>query len=388
MNFFNEMDFSRFTLKKYYRGRGVFFDFNLKDYTGHSGKSFTGFASIKTFLERNSDRIICLTLDQTPDFHEEGEKLVVNLRAYQNFWRTIAQNSRNRFQAFLAQKTKHYSEEDKKQVIAKSTEQEIVENINPTILEKIRSTKNPDVVDMEQVIVVNDQNKKMVFEEILKGNYSSDFWDLLKTKEPQLTDTLAAAQLQIHRKKVVDELNQRLATGNFSETSGDDSWQKWIYKHNWLFGVNYQEPIQKVKINVTGVMPDFIFPTLDGFVDILEIKLPSKEVIVEDASHAGSWVWSPDSNYAIGQVVNYLCEIDRLKLEIEKEIERVHQKRISVLKPRAFILIGRSDNWTTNKKEGLRKLNDSLHKIEFLTYTDLSQRGEALIESALKTYAD
>jgi len=40
-------------------------------------------------------------------------------------------------------------------------------------------------------------------------------------------------------------------------------------------------------------MPDFIFPTLDGFVDILEIKLPSKEVIVEDASHAGSWYGRP-----------------------------------------------------------------------------------------------
>lgn len=120
-----------------------------------------------------------------------------------------------------------------------------------------------------------------------------------------------------------------------------------------------------MKINITGVMPDFIFPTLDGFVDILEIKLPSKEVIVEDANHAGSWVWSPDSNYAIGQVVNYLCEIDEFKSAIEKEIERVHQKKISVLKPRAFILIGRTDNWEKDKKEGLRKLNDSLHKIEF-----------------------
>ena len=377
------MDFSKFKLKKNYHGKEVFFDFVLKDHTGHGGKAFKGFASIKTFLEDNSDRAIYLTLDQTADFHEENEKIVVNLQAYQAFWRTIAQSSQNRFQAFLAQKLKHFSEEDKKQVIAESTEQEIVENINPDILEKIRSTKNPDIVDMEQVIVVNDQNKKLVFEEILKGNYPNEFWDLLKTKEPQLTDTLAAAQLQIHRKKIVEELNLRLATGNFPETSGDDSWQKWIYEHNWLFGVIYQEPIEKAKINIAGVMPDFVFPTLDGFVDILEIKLPSKEVIVEDASHTGSWVWSPDSNKAIGQVVNYLCEIDRLRLEIEKEIERVHLKKILVLKPRAFILIGRSDDWTTNKKEGLRKLNDSLHKIEFLTYTDLSQRGEALVENLM-----
>lgn len=58
------------------------------------------------------------------------------------------------------------------------------------------------------------------------------------------------------------------------------------------------------------------------------------------------------------------------------------------MKPRAFVLIGQSDSWKADKKEGLRKLNDSLHGIELLTYTDLLKRGEALVESALRTYAD
>ena len=97
-------------------------------------------------------------------------------------------------------------------------------------------------------------------------------------------------------------------------------------------------------------------------------------------------MWSTKSNYAIGQVVNYLCEIDRLRLEIERQIDTVYRKKVSVLKPRAFILIGQSNNWTPDKKDGLRKLNDSLHGIEILTYSDLSKRGEALVESALKTY--
>jgi hypothetical protein len=96
---FDKMDFARFTFKKNYHGREVLLDFVLKAHTGHSGKSFTGYSSIKTFLEENPDRIIYLTLDQTPDFYEEGVKIVVNLRSYQVFWRTIAQNSRNRFQA-------------------------------------------------------------------------------------------------------------------------------------------------------------------------------------------------------------------------------------------------------------------------------------------------
>lgn len=381
------IDFSRFIYSKRYDQKEIFFDFSLATLTGHNGKSFKGFASVKTFLEKNPDRTIYLTLDQVLDFCEVDGKLVINLKAYQDFWKTIAQNSQNRFQAFLAQKLKHYSEEDKKKVIAKSTELEITENINPEILAKLRSVSAPEIVEKGQVIVVDDQNKKHILEEILKRGYSKEFWDLLSTTEPQLTDSLSAARLQIHRKKIVEELKQRLVTGNFQETAGDDSWQKWIYQHNWLFGINYQEPIQKVKINITGVMPDYIFPTLDGFVDILEIKLPSKEVIDEDLGHPGSWKWSPESNSAIGQVVNYLCEIDRLKLEIERQIETVYHKKICVLKPRAFILIGKTDGWTADKKEGLRKLNDSLHGIEVLTYSDLSMRGEALIESALQAYS-
>ena len=89
-------------------------------------------------------------------------------------------------------------------------------------------------------------------------------------------------------------------------------------------------------------MPDYLFPTVDGFVDILEIKLPKHEVIKADASHSGAWMWSPETNKAIGQVINYLAEIDRLRLEIEKRIKSVYELNISLLKPRAYTLIGNS----------------------------------------------
>lgn len=127
-------------------------------------------------------------------------------------------------------------------------------------------------------------------------------------------------------------------------------------------------------------MPDYLFITTDGFVDVLEIKLPSMEVIVKDGSHNGSWVWSSDANKAIGQVVNYISEIDRLQLEIERQIQKEHDN-VSVLKPRAYILIGNSKDWNKEKKEGLRKLNHSLHGIEVITYHNLTQRGLLFIEA-------
>ena len=49
-----------------------------------------------------------------------------------------------------------------------------------------------------------------------------------------------------------------------------------------------------------------------------------------------------------------------------------------MLKPRAFILIGKNDGWDISKKEGLRKLNHVLHGVEVLTYSDLVKRGRNL----------
>lgn len=230
------------------------------------------------------------------------------------------------------------------------------------------------VVDPDAVIIT-DENKVAYIKKIIAAGYNREVWENLAELNPSLITKLSYARIQSTKRKIVEDLDVRLLTGGYLETIGDDSWQKWIYQNNWLFGVNYKKPIEKTKINITGIMPDYLFPTLDGFVDVLEIKLPDNEVINKDTSHSGSWKWAAETNIAIGQVVNYLGEIDRLRLEIEKNVKAEYGYEISLLKPRAYILIGNSTGWDGDKKEGLRKMNHALHGIEVLTYKDLSDRG-------------
>lgn len=238
------------------------------------------------------------------------------------------------------------------------------------------------VADPDSVIIT-DENKVAYIKKIINAGYDEDVWNSLAESNPSLVIKLSYAKIQSTKQAVIEELGLRLSTGTFMETSGDDSWQKWIYKNNWLFGVNYKKPIEKTKINITGVMPDYLFPTLDGFVDILEIKLPDDEVILKDTCHAGSWKWTSETNIAIGQVVNYLGEIDRLRLEIERNVKTEYGYEISLLKPRAYILIGDSTSWVSAKKEGLRKMNHALHGIEVLTYKDLLDRGNQSLNITL-----
>jgi len=235
------------------------------------------------------------------------------------------------------------------------------------------------VVDPNSVVITDD-NIVTYIKKIIDAGYNEKVWNNLVESDPSLVTKLSYARIQSTKQKVVKELDTRLQTGGFSETTGNDSWQKWIYENNWLFGVNYKKPIEKTKINITGIMPDYLFPTLDGFVDILEIKLPDNPVINKDTSHSGSWKWTAETNGAIGQVVNYLSEIDRLSLEIEKNIKIEYGYEISLLKPRAYILIGDSSDWDGGKKEGLRKMNHALHGIEVLTYKDLLDRGNQALK--------
>ena len=119
-------------------------------------------------------------------------------------------------------------------------------------------------------------------------------------------------------------------------------------------------PIQKEKIGFENI-PDFLFPTLDGFVDILEIKKPTFNAIRDDPSHASSYVWCPETNKAIGQVVNYIQNMELHQLELKEIINDKYGKQYTIpiqpLKPRAFILVGTSDDWGTLKKKAFRSIH-------------------------------
>ena len=236
------------------------------------------------------------------------------------------------------------------------------------------------VAEKDEAIIINDKNKIMIFEQLLNAKLPDEFWETLQNNNPEIAHRLVAGHIQLQRKLVVDELQNRLSK-TFHETVGDDSWQKWIYQNSWLFGVKYKSPLEKVKINITGVMPDYLFPTIDGFIDVLEIKLPDSQVIIQDSGHPGSWYWSSDAIKAIGQVVNYLHAIEINSLQIERHLEREYNLKVSTLKPRGHILIGNSADWNDNKKEGLRKLNYHLHNIEVITYQQLLDRGNSFINT-------
>lgn len=115
----------------------------------------------------------------------------------------------------------------------------------------------------------------------------------LKDKIEELNALLEKSKLTAYRQKI-DEFRQRLKK-DYPESKGEDSWQEWIYKNNWLFGIHYGNSIGHPQVGFRSIL-DYLFPTPDGFIDILEIKRPSHEVIKEDNSHPGAYKWSSEVN--------------------------------------------------------------------------------------------
>jgi uncharacterized protein (UPF0335 family) len=237
--------------------------------------------------------------------------------------------------------------------------------------------------DIIHNLAEKEKNQKVLIKETVK------VLEYLHEEKKSLTQEIDAL-MELQKKssifyytQKIDDLKERLYSHTqFHETSGKDSWQNWIYNNNWLFGINYQVPIQKEKVGFDSI-PDFLFPSLDGFLDILEIKLPTADVIFEDSSHPGSFAWSSDVNKAIGQVINYIHQIELNQLQLKERINEsyndIYSTSICAIKPRVIILIGKSDGWKNSERQAFRKLNYSLHGIEVLTYTDLVQRGERII---------
>jgi hypothetical protein len=245
---------------------------------------------------------------------------------------------------------------------------------------------NKQLPQVLSVVSDTDRNKVAIMEEASKT--VAELKELkIRTKalKTALTNLQRKSSLTFYQQSVA-ELKRRL-TENHDETRGNASWQKWIHRNHWLFGVQYLTPIEKTRVGFDNI-PDFLFPTLDGFIDILEIKKPTVDTIREDPSHAGSYIWGPKTNEAIGQVVNYIQNIELHQLSLREEINdkygRDYPIPIHTIRPRAFILIGNSDNWDSKQKKAFRVLNYSLHGIEVLTYAELIKRGESIISMLSK----
>lgn len=267
-------------------------------------------------------------------------------------------------------------EDDPKKNISLSSEE--LKNLTEYLAENIEpfraGLKKYFPVDLERVNLTVNQILEIITS--LSVKEIEEIIETVKTN-PQLLLVANAIRIKEYQNTLV-EFERRLER-DIPEDSGDNSWQKWLFTNHWMFGSNYQTPIPKEAINIEGSKPDYLFPTLDGHVDCLDIKKPNiPDIIEKDPDHAGCFTWSKEVNSAIGQVVNYLYELDENRLKLGELLN------IDIVRPRGIIVAGRSSSWSRVQSRFYKKLSFSLHGIDVITYDNLLARANGMLNILLK----
>ena len=189
-----------------------------------------------------------------------------------------------------------------------------------------------------------------------------------------LSDELVAAFKGAIRLKemrqAVASLRQHLDSGDASEST----YQAWCEQHSWAFGNAYVMRDEVRNISASDRL-DLLLPTvISGYRDIAELKRPNMPVLVYDEDHR-NFYFSAEVSKAIGQSHRYLDVLQ----EVAAKGLRDHPEVVAY-HPRATIVIGRSNDWSSEKLKALHGLNRRLSGVTVMTYDQLMAQGERLVE--------
>ena len=185
----------------------------------------------------------------------------------------------------------------------------------------------------------------------------------------------ATAQIE-SLKELAAELEEAIKAGH-----GESWWQTYIRSKILIIQQGYIKAIEKMNISIgTTKFPDFSLVTHDNYLDILEIKKPSTEILKHDSSR-GNFFFDTEISKAIVQVENYISNVTKHGDTVRSYILDNHKLDLKVVRPRGILLAGSASQFTEQKqKDDFRLLSQGLKNLTIVTYDELLTRLKNYIE--------
>ena len=180
----------------------------------------------------------------------------------------------------------------------------------------------------------------------------------------------------VQRKNVVAQFDKLLSDENefkaFKDKLGvvkdEEVWQKFFESNGWILGSDCVGILEERVIDEES-KTDIPVKDYDGFVNIIELKLPNANIWTGDV------VPTADLTKAIMQCARYITEMER-RMNDAKKVDALGAE---ILKPRITLIYGRSNTWTKEQKCQFKILNSSFHDIAILTYDHVFERAKIII---------
>lgn len=166
-----------------------------------------------------------------------------------------------------------------------------------------------------------------------------------------LTQNIIVAITAAERNNAVREFEQAI---DIERT--ESFWQNWFAQNKWVLGSEYLNILPERDID-TNDIADYLMRSIDGFLDVVEIKRPDLKFWAGPDSH-GNYYPTAQLTAAISQCLNYLYRIELQSNSVEF-MERIDGTK--TVKPQCMLVYGRSNDWGEDKMRALRILNAAYH---------------------------
>ncbi len=149
----------------------------------------------------------------------------------------------------------------------------------------------------------------------------------------------------------------------------EEVWQRFFSQNSWILGSDFVEILDERRLDVENIT-DYLLRSFDGFVDIIELKLPTAPF------------WTTKS-IPKSELTSASMQCNRYILQTERKINDLEfNKKINntpIVKPRITLIYGRSEGWTDEQREAYRVLNSSYSNLNIISYDHLLERAKRLI---------
>ena len=144
--------------------------------------------------------------------------------------------------------------------------------------------------------------------------------------------------------------------------------QAHLAKYPWLFGSEYSQLLERRTWTRDDNLDFMLRRTIDDYLEIIEIKTPIDNPLFRHDSTHNSYYASSHLSQAVGQVFHYIEEVERNRDSI------IASDGFDPLRIQGRIIIGR--NHDDEHQAALRTYNSHLHRVEVLTFDQLTRVAE------------
>ncbi|HUW65255.1 MAG TPA: Shedu immune nuclease family protein [Spirochaetia bacterium] len=259
-----------------------------------------------------------------------------------------------------------------------------IEVFNQLILKFPRSAElkrytNARIANIVKEYFVETETHEIAFEKFLK-------------RRSYLVMTNIAHGNKLIELEQFKSLNEYLAQ-LLDEAEGidEDTWQREIHDIIRLLYPKYILGSREIIIrgaNGYNKRPDFLLIDADGYVDVMEIKKPSVQILTKQSSYRNNYVPVRELAGAIQQIEKYIYCLNCWGKDGEEYLEKRLKKDMpdgvtpKIINPQGILVIGRSNEFNLQQKNDFELIKRQYkHIADIMTYDNLLYRINNIISA-------